>query len=188
MQLSTCNTRFALQSNYKVRTYKQRSIVWTTEVNKMNHELVMLRGALRMKQSASELNKTIHTLALKSYSTANWRDGTMGQVEAICHYTEKRNKCMDFYNGVADALKLMSKGYRALICEVYLHNTDKQSICQKYKVSLSTLYRYLSKARNSFRSKLEQLGMDEKWLTTNYQGTTWIAEQLKCSGKGRPAF
>ena len=32
---------------------------WITEVNKMNHELVMLRGALRMKQSAKEFNKTI---------------------------------------------------------------------------------------------------------------------------------
>ena len=152
----------------------------------MNHELVMLRGALRMKQSATEFDKTIKTLALKSYSTANWRDGTMGQVEAICDYTEKRNKCLDFYNGVADALKLTPKGYRALICEVYLRNTDKQSICQKYKVSLSTLYRYLSKARSCFRNKLEQLGMNEKWLTTNYQGTSWITEQLKTSGKGRP--
>jgi hypothetical protein len=151
----------------------------------MNHELVMLRGALRMKQSAKEFNKTIKTLALKSYSTINWRDGTMGQVEAICHYTEKRDKCLTFYNGVASALKLTPKGYRALICEVYLHNTDKTSICQKYGVSLSTLYRYLSKARKAFRSRLEGLGMSESWLHDNYQGMTWVAEQLRCSGKGR---
>ena len=152
----------------------------------MNHELVMLRGALRMKQSAKEFNKTIKTLALKSYSTANWRDGTMGQVEAICNYSEKRDKCLNFYNGVANALKLTPKGYRALICEVYLYNTDKQSICEKYKISLSTLYRYLSKARSCFRSRLESLGMSEKWLATNYQGMPWVAEQLKSSGKGRP--
>ena len=152
----------------------------------MNHELVMLRGALRMKQSAKEFDKTIKTLALKSYSTLNWRDGTMGQVEAICNYTEKRNKCLNFYNGVANALKLTPKGYRALICEVYLYNTDKQTICQKYNISLSTLYRHLSKARTSFRNKLVHLGMSENWLQTNYQCMPWVAEQLKSSGKGRP--
>lgn len=153
----------------------------------MNHELVMLRGALRMKQSAHEFNKTIKNLALKSYSTFNWRDGTMGQVQAICDYTERRDKCLRFYNGVADALKLTPKGYRALICEVYLYRTDKQTICNRYKVSLSTLYRYLSKARKTFKSKLEKLGMDESWLQTNYQSMPWVAEQLQHSGKGRPS-
>ena len=152
----------------------------------MNHELVMLRGALRMKQSAKELSKTIKTLALKSYSVANWRDGTMGQVEAICHYTERRDNCLRFYNGVAHALQLTPKGYRALISEVYIHNTDKLTICQKYGISLSTLYRYLSKARKMFRSKLEHLGMDEKWLVNNYQSVRWVGEQLESSGKGRP--
>lgn len=151
----------------------------------MNHELVMLRGALRMKQSAKDLNKTIRTLALKSYSTLNFRDGTMGQVEAICNYTEKRNSYLNFYNGVAKALKRTPKGYRALICEVYLRNTDKQSICQKYKVSLSTLYRYLSKARKKFRDSLNDLGYSENWLATNYKCVPWVAEMLKTSGKGR---
>ena len=151
----------------------------------MNHELVMLRGALRMKQSAKDLNKTIRTLALKYYSTLNFRDGTMGQVEAICNYTEKRNSYLNFYNGVAKALKRTPKGYRALICEVYLRKTDKQSICQKYKVSLSTLYRYLSKARKKFRDSLNDLGYSESWLTTNYQSVPWVAEMLKTSGKGR---
>ena len=151
----------------------------------MNHELVMLRGALRMKQSAKDLNKTIRTLALKSYSTLNFRDGTMGQVEAICNYTEKRNSYLNFYSGVAKALKRTPKGYRALICEVYLRKTDKQSICQKYKVSISTLYRYLSKARKKFRDCLNDLGYSESWLTTNYQSVPWVAEMLKTSGKGR---
>ena len=144
----------------------------------MNHELVMLRGALRMKQSAKDLNKTIRTLALKSYSTLNFRDGTMGQVEAICNYTEKRNSYLNFYNGVAKALKRTPKGYRALICEVYLRKTDKQSICQKYKVSLSTLYRYLSKARKKFRDSLNDLGYSESWLTTNYQSVPWVLYTL----------
>ncbi len=150
----------------------------------MNHELVMLRGALRMKKSATRLTKVVNRMALKSFSTEKYRNGTMGQIQDICHYTEMRDKHLNFYSSVKQALSTTPKGYRALICEVYLKRTNKQNLCQRYKVSLSTLYRKLALARKSFKRQLDSIGCDQQWLIEQYGDICWVRDLLASGNQG----
>ncbi|MCH5151354.1 MAG: sigma-70 family RNA polymerase sigma factor [Clostridiales bacterium] len=143
----------------------------------MKYELVMLRNAIRMKNSAKILTEEMKLIALKSYSTVNWRDGTMGQIEAIGKISQQIEDCNIFYNSVKKALLIVPKGYRALLVAVYFKNVDRQELASKYKVSLSTVYRKLLYARESFLSALRSIGCSEEWFLTNY-GELDFAENL----------
>ncbi|MCM1195420.1 MAG: hypothetical protein NC332_05765 [Firmicutes bacterium] len=134
----------------------------------MNYELIMLKGADRMRRSAKSLTKEIQNIAVSSYSTLNWRDGTMGQIEKIAELTEIRNDCLAFYNAVVQALKLTDKAYRALLYAVYFKRVDKIELCRRYNVTVTTLYRKVWQARMNFKSCLEQLGYTENWFVKNY--------------------
>ncbi len=138
-----------------------------------------------MKKSATQLTKTLQTMVEKTFNATNVKNGTMGQCQQICYYTRKRDGYLQFYNGVKEALANTPKGYRALITHVYLKNADKQLLCQRYKLSLSTLYRYLSKARKCFKCQLILLGMDEKWLVENYSTLPWVEEMISRDCRGR---
>ena len=143
----------------------------------MNYELIMLRNALRMKKNANILTEEMKLIALRSYSTFNWRDGTMGQVEAIAKLSRQIDDCNAFYNSVKKALYIVPAGYRALLVTVYFKNTDKQEIAKRYKVSRSTVYRKLLYARESFLSALNSIGCTEEWFMANY-GELDFAERL----------
>ena len=144
----------------------------------MNHELIMLRGANRMKYYAQSVSQEIMRIAVTSYSTLNYKDGTMGQVKEICSRAKIRDDCLLFYNALVSALRRIPKGNRALLVAVYLKNADKKSICAKYKVSASTLYRKLYVSRSLLRAELDALGYDEKWFTDAYSYIDWIDEML----------
>ena len=134
----------------------------------MNYELVMLRNALRMKKNANILTEEMKLIALRSYSTLNWRDGTMGQVAEIARISQQIDDCNNFYNSVKKALCIVPKGYRALIVAVYFKNVDKQEIAKRYGVSLSTVYRKLLYARESFLAALNSIGCTEEWFMKSY--------------------
>ena len=144
----------------------------------MNHELIMLRGANRMKYYAKSVSQEIMRIAVSSYSTMNYKNGTMGQVEAICQRAKVRDNCLLFYNALIDGLRRIPKGNRALLVAVYLKNADKSAICAKYKVSSSTLYRKLFVSRSLLRAELDALGYDEQWFRENFGYIDWIAEML----------
>lgn len=134
----------------------------------MNYELIMLRNALRMKKSAQMLTKEMESLALRSYSTLNWRDGTLGQVNAIANMSRQVDEYLTFYNAVKKALLLTPKGQRALLVAVYLKRADVKLLAQKYNVSRSTVYRKLYYARQAFCRALTAIGCDETWFQANY--------------------
>lgn len=139
----------------------------------MRYELIMLRNALRMKQTANILTKEMKLIALRSYSTLNWRDGTMGQIRTLNSTSKQIDECLDFYNSVKKALLIVPSGYRALLVSVYLKNTDKQQIATKYHVSVSTVYRKLLRARESFLRALNSIGCTEEWFTANFGEYNW---------------
>ena len=142
----------------------------------MNYELIMLRGANRMKYEAVSASKEIMNIAVTSYSTLNYKDGTLGQAEEICRRAAERDHCLLFYNALMQGLRSVPKGNRALLVAIYLKNADKRGICAKYGVSLSTLYRKLSLSRAMLRSALNALGYNEKWFRDNFGSVDWIAE------------
>ena len=137
-------------------------------IDSMNYELLMLKNAIRMKKTANLLTKELEIIAMKSYDTFNWRNGTMGQVEAITNISTQIDECLTFYNAVEKALLILPKGYRALLVTVYFKNIDKMELAKKYKVSRSTVYRKLYAARELFLNALNNLGFTEQWFTDNY--------------------
>ena len=134
----------------------------------MNYELIMLRNALRMKRCADKFREEMELIAMKSYDTTTWRDGTMGQIEAMSRASEKIDECLRFYDVVKSALLVLPKGYRALLVAVYMKRIDKKVIAKKYFVSLSTVYRKLYRARVGFLKALVSMGCDEQWFWEHY--------------------
>ena len=134
----------------------------------MNYELIMLRNALRMKRCADRFREEIKQIAISSYNVANWRDGTMGQIEAMSRASERIEECLRFYEVVKSALLMLPKSYRALLVAVYLKRIDKKVIAKRYCVSLSTVYRKLCRARTSFLNALQSMGCNEEWFVSNY--------------------
>ena len=134
----------------------------------MNYELIMLRNALRMKRCAEKFREELHQIALTSYDTARWRDGTMGQIDAIARSQEKIEECLRFYEAVKNALLIIPAGYRALLNAVYIKRTDKKALAKRYHVSISTVYRKLCRARVSFLNALQSFGCNEEWFLSNY--------------------
>ena len=140
----------------------------------MNYELLMLKNAIRMKKTANILTKELELVAMKSYNTLNWRNGTIGQVEAISNISAQIDECLTFYNAVEKALLIIPRGYSALLVTVYFKNTDKAELAKKYKVSRSTVYRKLYSAREMFMHALISLGCTEEWFTANYSHYDFI--------------
>ena len=134
----------------------------------MNYELIMLREAVRMKRSANVLKNEINLVAPRSYVSDNWRDGTIGQMLEICNLQRQIAVYEKYYDTVIRALKHVPKGYRALLVAIYLKNTDKEQIVQKYKVSVSTIYRKLCLARKLFLKRLYIIGCTESWFLDNF--------------------
>ena len=134
----------------------------------MNYELIMLRNALRMKRCAESYRGDIERIALTSYNTSTWRNGTMGQIDAISNAQRRIEECQRFYDVVKNALLVLPKGYRALLVAVYLKKIDKKVLAKRYDVSLSTVYRKLFRARTSLSNALKSLGCDEEWFIANY--------------------
>lgn len=147
----------------------------------MNHELIMLRGANRMKYCTVSVSQEIMSIALTSYSTLNYKGGTLGQVEAISKRAETRDRCLLFYNALMRGLRSIPKGNRALLVAIYLKNADKRGLCAKYNVSVSTLYRKLTASRTMLRSALDALGYDEQWFNDNFGCFDWITAMRKTS-------
>ena len=134
----------------------------------MNYELIMLRNALRMKRCADKFREELKDIALTSYDTHCWRDGTMGQINAMARSQDKIEECLRFYEAVKSALLIVPAGYRALLVSVYIKRTHKDALAKRYHVSLSTVYRKLCRARVSFLKALESIGSDEQWFLNNY--------------------
>ena len=134
----------------------------------MNYELTMLKNALRIKKSADVLTKELKLLAMTSYNTLNFRNGTLGQVEAIADLSNQIDECLFFYTAVEKALLMLPKGYSVLLVTVYFKNKDKVELAKKYGVSRSTVYRKLYSAREMFLRALNSLGCTEEWFTANY--------------------
>ena len=140
----------------------------------MNYELVLLRNALRMKRNAKILTKEMQLIALRSYNTLNWRDGTMGQLRAIEDYSQQIDRLTNVYNLVERALLIVPAGYRALLVAVYFRNKDKNEIAKRYRVSRSTVYRRLYRARELFCQALQSIGCDKEWFVSNLSDLDWI--------------
>ena len=134
----------------------------------MNYELIMLRNALRMKSCAEKYREELQHIALTSYNTLNFRDGTMGQIAAISDTYQKIEECLLFYETVKNALLVLPKGYRVLLVTVYLKKVDKKVLAKRYDVSLSTVYRKLCRARTALCNALKNMCCDEHWFLDNY--------------------
>ena len=127
-----------------------------------------------MNKSLKIIDDEVMMLAMKSYDVTNCRDGTMGQIQAICDLYERKDLLKSFCDAVCTALYKLSAKHRVLLVAVYVKNVDKNALAKKYKVSLSTVYRKLFAARIQFKNALEVLGYTEQWFNENFDGFDWI--------------
>ncbi len=134
----------------------------------MNYELTMLQNVGGMTAHVKSLAAEMKKIALRSYDTLNWKNGTAGQVALLSEMSAQADACKNYIRHVKEALAQTPKGYRALLVAVYIQRRNKKAIADRYGVSLSTVYRKLFWARQRFRRALERAGCTEKWFCDNY--------------------
>ncbi len=143
----------------------------------MNYELTMLKNALRMRKAARRLSREMQTAALTSYDTTDWRGGTLAQMQAMAELSERVNVLNAFFQAVREGLLRLTAAHRTLLVEVYVKRCDRARLAERYKVSLSTVYRKLAVARGCFRRALESLGCTEQWFNESFCGYDWIVNK-----------
>lgn len=117
-----------------------------------------------------QIAKDMTLIAMRSYDTTGWRNGTLGQVQSLAELSRRMDKFNGLYNAVRDALRVLPASYRALLVEVYIKNVPITALAQRYKVSKRTVYRKLAYARELFRNALLSAGCDEQWFESNCEG------------------
>ena len=134
----------------------------------MKNELTVLKSVRHCVAIAKKLDRECKRLALNSFCGCNFHGGTMGQVQAVSALVYKRDVTLQYYATVKAAIRNMPQGYRALLYAVYVKKTSKVELCQKYGVSLATVYRKLDAARKIFAKNLKESGAEEDWFATVY--------------------
>lgn len=144
----------------------------------MNYELVMLRGLAYCRKEAKRLEEMALKMALGTCEGESHSGITLMQATKIAQIALEKEKYQSCITMVLQALKKVPRGYRSLLVEVYLKNTPKEYFVEKYSVSLSTVYRKLTKARALFKDQLELLGCDAEWFARNFGGNDWLSAML----------
>ncbi len=134
----------------------------------MNYELKMLKGALLMKNHAMQLKEEIKNVALSSYDTYGWKEGTIGQIKQIQHLCEQSEITLQYVEKVFGALRRLPVKRRALLVAVYMCGADKRKLADKLNVSRSTLFRMLTNARAMYCDALHSMGATEKWYAEHF--------------------
>ncbi|MCM1289962.1 MAG: helix-turn-helix domain-containing protein [Corallococcus sp.] len=145
----------------------------------MKNELTVLKSVRYAKAIAKKLDEECKTLALSSFCTLNFQNGTLGQVRKVADLVCKRDVTERYFQAVVDALGKMPGGYRALLFSVYVKNVSKTELCRKYAVSVSTLYRKLAYARQLFAQNLQSTGAREAWFSVVYCALSEFYSALK---------
>lgn len=135
----------------------------------MNHEIAMLQSLSVCNKYLKKLNKRCMNAALNSFSAEGYPNGTLGQISALAKLTAERDAFLSVMHTVCNALNGMPKGYRALLVAIYVKKVPRQVVADKYGVSLSTVYRKLTRARKYFRIEMEKAGFDAAWFVQNFK-------------------
>lgn len=150
----------------------------------MSHELVMLRGVEYCKKQIRRLQEKCLKFALKSFSAEFAKEGTLGQVRTLAVMAIEREDWQRYLALLKIALGNMPAPYRAFLVAVYVKKISKEALCEKFHVSLSMVYRKLSRARKCFREKLLELGCTETWFRETYGDNEWISSLLERAKNG----
>lgn len=135
----------------------------------MNHEIAMLQSLSVCNKYLKKLNERCMNAALNSFSADGYPDGTMGQMSALVKLTAERDSFVAAMHTIRNLLSRVPKEYRALLVTVYVKNVPRQEVADTYGVSLSTVYRKLTRARKYFREEMEKFGCDASWFVDNFK-------------------
>ena len=145
----------------------------------MINELTVLKSIRHCKAIAKRLDEECKSMALASFCAVHFQNGTMGQMETIARCVCKRNLTEQYFQTVVDALNNMPRGLRALLLSVYVKNVSKSELCEKYKVSIASIYRKLALARKQFALNLCAQGAEEEWFAEICQALKSFNQDLK---------
>lgn len=144
----------------------------------MNHELIMLRELKRMYKLSQSLAKEARYRAIKSHSSFNVANGTMGQISEICRLIQLRDDCLRFCIAANDAFNAMEDDKRRLLKRYYVKGVDVGAIADSLKISRANVYNKLYMARTQLKNVLNKFGYTEQWLRDNYAHFDFIAARL----------
>lgn len=145
----------------------------------MNHELIMLREVKRIYKLSQSLTKEARFKAIKSHTSYNVKNGTMGQIVEINQLVRLRDDCLLFCYAVKDALDCMDKEQSRLLKKYYINRAEVSALAESLNASCSAVYGKLYAARMQFRQTLLKMGYDRQWLQDNFSHIGYIADRLK---------
>ncbi len=134
----------------------------------MTYEAEILIGASKMEALVRLCQEAYKNIAVHSYFTDFWRDGTMGQLETMENYQQMQNRFQKLIDVVQNSLSQMPKAYKNLLIQIYLLHAKKRNICKKYKITQQNLYGKIRKANMMFYDGLKKQGADYNWFKTTY--------------------
>ncbi len=140
----------------------------------MNYELTMLKNVVRAQKSAQSIAHRIRLLAMRSYDTAGFRNGTLGQVQKLQKMCCRAELFNGFCRFVKKALNRLPAGVRALLVEVYVKNRSRSDVAKRCGVNVGKVYRKLFAARKLFRDALEKEGCTERFFNESYGCFDWL--------------
>ena len=163
----------------RLRTLRTRNVSRKGEVSKVTYESIMLKNAIRIKKSANVLSLELQKAAMQSYDATRCKDGTMGQISELLDISRRIDRLEELYGYIRQALYAVPSGHRTLLTKVYLRKQTPKEVADKFGVSVSTVYRQLSVARNRFRRNLEHIGCDKQWFDSNCSDIDWTVRRCK---------
>ena len=151
----------------------------------MKHELIMLREVKRVSRLAQTLTKEAKYRAVKSHTSHNVKNGTMGQIEEISRLVRLRDDCLLFCYAVTEALRRIDGESRRLLTQYYINRVNLGAIADSMDVDVDKIYSKLFVARRRFKHELIWLGYDEQWLVDNYSRFNFLAERLNTRSRNQ---
>ena len=144
----------------------------------MNHELIMLRELKRMHEMSQSLAKEARYRAIRSHSSLNVKNGTMGQIEEICRLIQLRDDCLRFCIAANDAFNAIDNDKRWLLQQYYIKSVSVDVIADSLKATPVSVYNKLYMARMQFKNALNKYGYTEQWFRENFTHFDFIAARL----------
>ena len=137
---------------------------------------LLLESTPRLCAEISHITKSVNKIALTSYNTTSWKDGTIGQIEEITQLMQRRDRLEDLVSRISTALSGVDKPLRQLLSQVYIVRRKPKELAQKYNVSPTTVYNKLSAGKKIFCANLKSTGVTCGWVKENFDDLPWLCK------------
>lgn len=142
---------------------------------------LLLESTPRLCAEIAQLTDSVNKIALTSYNTTSWKDGTIGQIEEMTQRMQLRNDLAELRNYISTALSKVDKPLRQLLTQVYIIRRKPKAIASKYHVTPANVYNKLSAGKKIFCANLKSAGCTLSWIKETFSDVAWLCKLVdKC--------